>query len=183
MRPAILALLLFPSLAFAQWQSAQKTDAFRGTQYTEFTLAGRFLTPPQHSSLANPVLILQCLPGRRKLGRWHYDGRFLDGYIRTGATLDAGIGKIAVQYRLDGGKVQAENWTPSTNLGAIFFDGVTLNNLLYGHFLTHKDGTTAPVHTVTVAVNEYMAGEVVMEFDLPDPSQPAAACGALMARN
>jgi hypothetical protein len=124
-------------------------------------------------------MILQCQAGDHHNGHWHTGGKFLTGYIQTGAVLNAGVREIAVQYRLDGGKIQTEEWTPSTNFGAIFFKDITLNTLLYGHFLPHKDETNPPVHKLSAAVDEYLAGEVVMEFDMPDPGDAGWVCGAL----
>jgi len=185
MKTASLFLAILVPLANAQsWQRTEKTDAFRGTQYSQFTLAGKFLTPPQHSSLDAPVIVLQCKAGNHGYGgHWHYDGKLIDAYIQTGATLNASLSSIAVQYRLDDGKIQTEDWTPSTNYGAIFFKDITLNTLLYGHFMPHKEGTNPPVRKLTVAVDEYLAGEVVMEFDLPDPTDPASVCGTLLKRD
>lgn len=86
---------------------------------------------------------------------------------------------VTVQYRLDDGKIQAENWSPSTDRTSAFFDAATFNNLLYGHILPHKENTSAPIRKLAIAINEYLAGEIVMQFDMPDPTQVADFCGTL----
>jgi hypothetical protein len=64
-RIVILALAL-PITAMADdsltWRQTQQTDALRGTSYQSFTLAGKFLTPPQWSSIPEPILVVECSP-------------------------------------------------------------------------------------------------------------------------
>ncbi len=36
-----------------------------------------------------------------------------------------------------------------------------LSNLLYGHVIPHKEGTSDPVHKVVIAADEYLATQVV----------------------
>lgn len=44
--------------AAGAWTQANKSDALHGTLFREFALQGKFLVPPQHSSVPAPVLIL-----------------------------------------------------------------------------------------------------------------------------
>ena len=76
-------------------------------------------------------------------------------------------------------KFRPKNGHCRRTFGAIFFKHIALNTLLYRHFLPHKDGTNPPVHKPTAAVDEDLAGEVVMEFDMPDPGQAGWVRGAL----
>jgi hypothetical protein len=46
--------------------------------------------------------------------------------------------------------------------------------------LPHKEGTGDPVHKIVIAADEYLAGQVVAQFDMPDPTQIAEACGAII---
>ncbi len=102
----------------------------------------------------------------------------------AGAVLDTHVDASAssatvVQFRLDDKKIQTGYWTPSTDFGGAFFTDLDLDNLLYGHMLPHKEGTGDPVRKVVIAANEFLAGQVVAEFDMPDPTQVAEACGVI----
>src|SRR5260370_28634827 len=97
---------------------------------------------------------------------------------------------VNVQFRLDGGKLQSESWGRSTDFSSIFFSHPTchicgsgydiLGNLLYGHGTYHKENTTPQVRKVVVGVPEYHGGEVVMQFDMPDATEVAEACGIIL---
>lgn len=199
MKTAIVALSIFPVLCqtptpsadAASWQQSDQKDALRGTSYVKFVLNGRFLTPPHNGGVSTlaPTLIVSCLPGKHMRV---FNGRFLNGYVSVGAILNSQISEhdgiltgksfpegIPVEYRLDDGKIQQENWSPSTDRTAAFFGESTLNNLLYGHVVPHKENTTAPIRKVVLAMDEYLAAEIVMQFDMPDASEIGDACGAI----
>jgi hypothetical protein len=169
------------------WIREDKIDQFRGTKYVQFALPGRYLTPPSNSSTDFfPTIVVRCLPGENSKG--HRKGKLIDGRISVGTIVDTDVAESGsvltlVQYRLDDGKVQAENWPHSTNFSAIFFGGLfpdsDLSNILYGHVFYHKENTTPPVRKLVVSVPEYLAGDVVMQFDLPDPAEVAEACGVI----
>jgi transposase len=67
--------------------------------------------------------------------------------------------------------------TYSTDYQAIHIEGLLLNNLLWGHNLFHKPGTSGQAHKFVVGVQEHLAGKVVMQFDMPDATQVGATCG------
>ena len=104
--------------------------------------------------------------------------------------LQTGSDAVMVSYRLDDGKVQSEPWGRSTNFSAIFMShpGCALcgsgydvfANLLYGHHMYHKENTNPQVRKIVFDVSEYLGGQVVMQFDLPDSSEVAEACGIIM---
>jgi len=167
--------------ALSEWNQSQKTDALRGISYPQFILIGKWLTPPKHGADA-PSLVIHCQPGRYSFG--HANGKFIDGYFVAGAVLDAHVGtggasSVTVQYRLDDKKIQSGFWGPSTDYGGAFFSAPELDNLLYGHMLPHKEGTGDPVRKVVIAADEYLAAQVVAQFDMPDPTQVAEACGVI----
>ena len=83
---------------------------------------------------------------------------------------------VAALYRLDDGKIKTETWTPSTDGTAAYFSVASLGNFLYGHLL-HKRGTSGAISGVRVAIDEYLAGEVVMKFEMPDPTEVGETCG------
>jgi hypothetical protein len=190
-RIVISALATLSSIAWGQtpWQRTEQADPFRGTHYTQFELVGKFLTPPRNPGADAPRLIVLCQAGKTQRV---FNGRFLAGYVTTGAVLDSQVieregvlsGKsfptvIPVQYRLDGGKIRKGNWAPSTDHSAAFFSDIYLEDLLYGHMLPHKENTSPPVQKVLIAMNESLASEIIMSFEMPDPTEIADVCGEL----
>ena len=171
--------------AFAQapgagWSKEEKTDALRGTHYLQFVLTGRFLTPPRQAS-PDPKLVAQCLPGEHSVGYHVFtNGRHLASYLIVGPVLNSQVSGLTAQFRLDDGKIQTEQWGMSTDYSSAFFPSTTLSNLLYGHVMAHKEGTTAPIHKVVIATNEFVGGEIVMQFDMPEVGSVAEACGVVV---
>jgi hypothetical protein len=51
---------------------------------------------------------------------------------------------------------------------------------VYGHFLRHKENTNEQVHKVIIGLEEAFAGEVQIQFDMPDVMEVAETCGAVM---
>jgi len=108
------------------WVRREKTDRLRDITYATYSLTGKFLTPPANGSLPNPVMVVHCLPGKvEKKGVHGYtNGKFTDGFIQIGSVVDSeeanGSG-VAVNFRLDDGKVRTEEWGRSTNFSAIYF--------------------------------------------------------------
>jgi len=177
----VVLCLAIASIAQAPtWQREDKSDPLRGTSYSQFTLTGKFLTPPKMSGDESPVFIVKCVPsGHRRSGGGYVNGKLLDAYIVVRAVVDHGK-EVFVQYRLDDGKMHKEFWNVGTDGTAIFPPEIELNTVLYGHFLPHKEGTNDPVHKLVMGVNEYLGTEVVMQFDMPDPAEMADACGLLI---
>jgi hypothetical protein len=118
------------------------------------------------------MIVVQCLPGKHGI----YNGRFLAGFVKTGSVLNT----ESAQYRLDDGKLQPGiGWSPSTDGLSAFFPEVSFNNFLYGHLFKHKENTSGPVKKVVLAIDEFLGGEIVMQFDMPDPSEMAEVCGVI----
>jgi hypothetical protein len=46
--------------------------------------------------------------------------------------------------------------------------------------MAHKEGSSAPVRKLVVATNEFVGGEIVMQFDMPSPDSVADACGVVV---
>lgn len=185
-----------PVASVTGWKREEVTDPLRGGSFTQFSLAGTFLTAPSNSNNAAPVMIVRCIPGRSMHGKTN--GKFVLGYIYVGGVLDTavlGTGDSAVNatYRLDDGKTQSEAWGRSTNFSAIFMShpgcGVFCGsgwdlfaNLLYAHHLYHKENSSPQMRKVVIGVPEYLGGEIVMQFDLPDSTEVADACGIITHR-
>ncbi len=107
----------------------------------------------------------------------------MGGFITVGAVVDSrssSLGTVVdVSYRLDDSKVHKEPWGVSTDFSAISMGETELDTILYAHFMPHKENTTPPVRKLVLAFSEYLGGEVVVQFDMPEPSDAAEACGAI----
>lgn len=181
------------------WQRSERTDPLREITYTQFKLDGRFLTPPAKGDNPHPTMIVRCLPGRdEKKGVHGYtNGKFREGYIHVGGVMDSDVSGdgefVRAQFRLDNGKLQTEQWGRSTDFSAIFFSHPTcplcgsgydiFANLLFGHAMYHKENTNPQVRKVVIGVSEFLGGEVVMQFDMPDATEVAEACGIILHKN
>jgi hypothetical protein len=172
-------------LSFAQtegWVKTEKADPLRDTKYVQFKLDGKFLSQPQHvkDDIA-PSIILQCFPG--SFARGHLHGKLLKGYVYVGTVIDTEVNSsgasVRAKFRLDDGKLQEAAWSHSTDYSSVFFGDIDLNTLLYRHFMPHKENTSPPVRKVIIGFDEYLGGEVVMQFEMPDPTEIADACGVI----
>ncbi len=152
------------------WQQAQRTDAARDNSTTQFTLPGKFLTPPKKDVGDPPSLVVTCKPhaSRRK---------FSTAYVNVGAPLNieyvepdeikAGTSyfpKVTVRYRLDDQKEEKEQWTPGTEKTSASIPKAALEKMLRAR-------------TVQIKVAEFHGGEISMQFDVPDSTQLGTACG------
>jgi hypothetical protein len=155
-----------------EWRQSQKTDASRGTSYTQFTLAGKFLKWPKSDVSNRPALRLDCSPAVQKSRR-----EFSGAYLLIGVPLKidfveppeitSGISyypKISVEYRLDEGKPQQEQWTPGPDKTSASIPKDKLREML-------------GAHTVVITLTESQGAEVTTQFDIPDPAQVAETCG------
>lgn len=164
-----------------QWQKEQKSDALRGTQFLLFSLDGKYLTPPKDSAPdATPKMVVRCIPGSYAHGR--ANGKFINGYVFVGGVVNSqvyggGDVRVHVQFRLNDSKLQDDFWSHSTDYSSVFFPSVTFNNLLYGHMLPHKENSNPQVRKVVIGLQEYLGGEVVMQFDMPEATEVAESCG------
>ena len=50
----------------------------------------------------------------------------------------------------------------------MFFQDVQLNEMLYGHFMPHKDGTGQQVKKFVIELPQYLGSDVVLQFNFPD---------------
>lgn len=170
-------LLSLPSCA-QTWEKLDKKDAFTGNSYIQYSLTGKFLTPPRDGAVDAPRIVLECLPGEKKFsGKWYSAGQFIKGYIAVGAILNDTTNGVAVSYRRDDGKPQSAFWSISTDRNGLFPSGFQLNNILYGHDLIHKVNTTPPVKKLVLMADEYLGVGIVMQFDMTGIDDIAGGCG------
>jgi hypothetical protein len=189
MRHFFLTVIFFSVGVAAQdvpsktWVKVDKQDPLRGTQFVQYSLNGKFLTPPRNATAdATPTIILRCIPGKFAHGRAH--GKLMDGYIFVGGVVDTQVGhdasvRTTVQFRLDDGKLQNAKWSHSTDYSSIFFEDIDLDTLLYGHWMPHKENTNPQVRKIVLGVPEFLGSEVVMQFDMPDAGEVGDACGVI----
>jgi hypothetical protein len=184
---ALLSVVFFFCVVYSldaqsAWIRSDKTDAFSGDPYSEFILAGHYIQAPSKGEDAIPQITLRCRDrpaNKQKVFR----GDFLNAHLSTGTVLDrATSGNVSVVFRLDDGKPQTDVWAISTDGTAIFFNDVTLDTLLWGHFMPHKENTSPPVKKIVLMLDEAFAGKIVMQFDMPDPSVVSEMCGVTIHR-
>jgi hypothetical protein len=195
---AITAGIFLATLGTAQaqvnWQRSEINDALRRVSYTRFVLQGKYLVSPKNQNAGElPALVVHCSPAQHSVGYHIFtNGRFLAGYLVSGTIVNSQVMVhegflgttfpvvVPVMFRLDDGKLQTENWSVSTDHTSAFFGSDTVNNFLYGHIFPHKDGKGDPVHRIVLGLDEAVAGEVQIQFDMPDPTPVAEACGVVV---
>lgn len=178
----ILALAILVCGAAAQWTMVLKHDPLHETSWQEWTLEGSYVVAPRDMpSTARPAIVVRCDPGRHNFG--HTRGQFVEGYLYVGVVVDTGepgiAGDIYAEFRLDTGKLQSSTWQHSTDYSSVFFGSQDFNNFLFGHQLPHKENTSPAVRKVMIGLQQFLGGEVEMEFDMPDPSEVGEACGVI----
>jgi hypothetical protein len=158
----------------AKWRQSQKLEASGTPPYIQFTLPGKFVKWPEKDASNRPTLELDCRsdetsPGPRE--------RLLHAYLLSGTPLSVqyvepdaittGISyfqKISVRYRLDNGKEKKEQWSPGADKNSVSIPKDVLKKML-------------EAHSVVVILNEDKAAEVSTQFEMPDSSELAQACG------
>ena len=182
---AILVVVCLASSSVPQndkWIREDKTDPLRGP-YSVFSIDGKFLTPPQKPTDDTPFFFVKCIAGhRKKVNGGYINGKLLNAFITVDAIVGRSGDSAVVHYRLDDGKMHTEDWNIGTNGTTLFLPEIELNTVLYGHFSKHKENTNPPVRKLVVGVNERRAAEVVIQFDMPDPTEMADACGLLIRK-
>jgi hypothetical protein len=169
--------------SFGQWQKSEKTDAFTGRSYVQYLLPGKFLAAPTASQNSEPMLVMQCALGeRRYTGKWKYHGKLVKAYFAVGAVMGStdettGSGRMRVLFRLDDGKPKEGFWGSSTDFSALFPMNDDINTVFFNHAMPHKAGTSPPVQKLVISAAEYLAGRVVMQFDLANSEEVANSCG------
>ena len=166
-----------------KWIREDKTDPLRGTNYAVFHIDGKFLTPPRNPKAETPSFLVKCTPGgHKRVNGGYINGKLLAAYV----TMEAVVGRpgngAAVHCRLDDGKMHNESWEISDDGRELFLPEIEFNTVLYDHFTKHKEGTNPPVRKLVLEVNERRGDEVVIQFDMPDPTDMADACGALIRK-
>jgi hypothetical protein len=184
----ILVLMAVTGTLLAQdtpkWQVEQIKDPFLGTEAAQYRLEGKYLSAPVQGDTAMPAMYLRC----KAQPHSKYYGKLQDAFLFVGnAVVDSHVSydystRVTVQYRLDDGKVHTEYFSHSSDFKMISLQPrgcgeCTINNFFYGHELSHKEGTSPQIKKVVLSIPEYMGGNIVIQFDLPDVTEVAKTCG------
>jgi hypothetical protein len=176
---ALLLAIPFPALAqqttppAQKWRQSQKPDSTRGINYTQFTLAGKFLKWPKGDASNRPTIEVDCTPSES--GR-ESRRQFLHAYLLVGVPLKIkyvepeeikqGISYfplITVAYAPDSNKPRREQWSPGPDKTSATIEKGALQRML-------------EADTVVISLDEDKAGEVTMQFDMPDGAALAETC-------
>ena len=161
------------------WQESQPND-LGGESRRQFTLAGKFLAPPQGDAANPPSLLLKCAPYQRPGG----SGKFRVGAVVVGVplkiryveVLERKVGlsylpEVAVSYRLDEGKLVNDDWPPRYDKSSVEFEKGDFKKMLHSK-------------TILITLPDKDDHQIRMQFDMPDsagasltPAQVAEACG------
>jgi hypothetical protein len=179
----LLTWLAWTSAAFAQsapqssasphvWRQSQKNDAARTYTYTQFTLTGKFLSPPHDPAADRPALALDCIPGN---GSHSSSRKFLGANLLVGTALKivyvepeeirgtSYFPKVALRYRTDNGKEDQDQWSPGTDKTSVSIPKESVKQLLRAHSLV-------------VTLDDDRGSQVVMQFELPDSAVVDQGC-------
>jgi len=163
MKPVLKAAIVLSLIASAWaqapagWRYTKDDDPVHGKVHDKFVLDGKYLTPPRIVAPGfSPSIVVSCS-----------EGKVENNYIAVGAVVtlkEMGFFAGFLESRVDGKKGAIAATGESTDGTAVYFTRVDLKNIL-------------KAHQVIIGVNEYLGAEVVMQFDMPDPSQILAMCG------
>ena len=160
--PRLASLCMVCALAcaaFSQdaplWKSRIVTDPADKTTYTELTLQGTYLIPPNNVN-AQPALVVQCA-----------DGKLLGALFNFGAVLSQHVGglyRVELQARIDGVRrpIGVDNLNPDGT--AAYFSISDLRRVLWAR-------------QVVVRAVEFAGPQMEASFTIPDSSAVYDACG------
>jgi len=140
------------------WQYLKNDDPLHSQVHDRFILEGVYLTPPRVGTRA-PTIVVECSGGKVE-----------NNYFNVGAVVDYHAGGIfpdvnGFEVRVDGKKKRLLVNSVSTDGQAMYFTRVDLKTVLNAK-------------QVIVGANEYLGPQVVMRFDIPDPSPVLEKCGS-----
>ncbi len=201
---AVWGLVWAAASACAQqgWIRTDRKDPLTDFSYVRFTLDGVFLQAPSNGGTGKPTFVVECDPTTTKWKNTVH-GKVLRSFITIGTVLDSQVSTheglltstvqslVPVLYRRDDEKkIQSDDWASSTNYSALFLGfqsglihdngEMHLSQLFYGHDVLHAEGKGEQVRKLVISVPEYLGGDVVMQFDLPDLSVVGDSCGLIV---
>lgn len=169
-----------------QWQTQQIKDPFTGNEVTQFRLEGKYLAAPKDQDTV-PAMMLRC----KAEPHGHYYGKLVSAFLFVGNTVvDSEISydhasRVTTQYRLDDGKIHTNYYYHTRDYKMIslqpqYCGECTIDDFFYGHEISHKENTSPQIKKVVLSIPEYLGGNIVIQFDLPDVTEVAKTCGVTM---
>jgi hypothetical protein len=173
--PLLCASLAFSALPPQQssvaqaWRQSERTDPVRG-DYTRFNLPGKFLKASAGDDSVRPSLVVDCSTHNRS-GK----PKFVRGTLVVGDPLKIdwvepeeihGISyfpKVNVVYRLDDAKEEREEWPAGSDKSSASFSKSSLEKMLHAH-------------TLEINARDKSGSQLVMQFDMPDPTLVEQGC-------
>src|ERR1700733_4164915 len=146
------------------WQQSQKADTAATFTYTQFTLAGKFLSPPHDKAASRPALVLDCIPGSSSHAA---KGRLLGANLLVGMTLKivyvepeeirgtSYYPKVVARYQIDGANAEEDKWTAGTDKTSVAIPKDALKQILRAH-------------SVAITTDDEHGSHVGMQFEIPD---------------
>jgi len=170
-----IGLLLIASASAqepAGWHYIKTDDPLHGKVHDIFVLDGRYLTPPRTAVQGFiPSIVVTCSDGKLENTYVNVGAVIVSAGVPTGNPLSDTSNTMKnirlIKARLDGTKVKvlSDPRGVSTDHKAVFLlnTGNQLKSILNAH-------------QVIVSVDEYLGSQVVMQFDMPDPSPVVTTC-------
>lgn len=170
------------------WQQSERTNAANSFNFSRFTLVGKFLTPLHDAAPNRPALVVDCIPGQESpRGRGTYlAGNLLVGTnlkvmyveseeISSGLTGMFYLPKIAVGYRIDNArKEQRDRWSPTS--AKTEYQWSPESDKTSASIPKHSLEEILRARSVAITANDDHGREVVVRFDMPDPTLVERAC-------
>jgi len=154
------------------WQQSQKADTAATFTYTQFTLAGKFLSPPHDKAASRPALVLDCIPGSSSHAA---KGRLLGANLLVGMTLKivyvepeeirgtSYYPKVVARYQIDGANAEEDKWTAGTDKTSVAIPKDALKQILRAH-------------SVAITTDDEHGSQVAMQFEIPDSTMVEQGC-------
>jgi hypothetical protein len=188
----VISLLLCAGIAQSQeWTRVDISDPAHGSQFTEFTLRGRFFESAHAANDSFPLLILRCQPGRFSSGHLH--GKLLKGILHVGLVRNglivreeirdelfsskSDVDGYYVEFALNDSETTSDHWDNILDYQGVGFGAQELGTILWGQVLPHKEEDSPPIKKFVITVQQPLAGRIIMQFDMPDPTIASELCG------
>ena len=140
-----------------QWNYVKDDDLLHAEVYDRFVLEGVYLKPPRLTTKTPPAIVIECSKGKVK-----------QNYFNVGAVVVPGPDHTKLMFlegRIDGKKTVFLTTGLSTDGQGVFFPRYDLTTILKGK-------------EVIVGAYEYLGAQVVMSFEIPNPSPVLEKCGS-----
>jgi hypothetical protein len=151
------------------WQCSREQDDLHSSTYESFALIGTYVQAPSSPTDEHPMLEVECS-----------GGKFKGAGLSTGVVLGGNVTDLAfVAMRWDNEKYpHVEGWERSSNPTILLLNRMQLGKFMTGHRPDRKGDLSPLVHRQIIGVEEALAGQIVIQFDIPqDSQQMLRACG------